>query len=44
MLILGGMNKGMGDYVLVKEFFRSVDVDQGQDGGPHVPLLLVRIS
>ena len=38
-LKLGGMVKGMGENVLVKEFSRSVDVDRGQVGAPQVPLL-----
>ena len=38
-LKLGGMAEGMGENVLAKEFFGSVEVDQGQVGGPEVPLL-----
>ena len=38
-LKLGGMFEGMGENVLVKEFFGSVEVDRGQLGGPQVPLL-----
>ena len=38
-LKLGGMVEGMGENVLVKEFFGSVEVDQSQVGGPQVPLL-----
>ena len=34
-----GMVEGMGENVLAKEFFGSVDVDWGQVGGPQVPLL-----
>ena len=37
-LKLGGMVEGMGENVLAKEFFGSVEVDQGQVGGPQVPL------
>ena len=33
-LKLGGMVEGMGENVLAKEFFGSVDVDWGQVGGP----------
>ena len=38
-LKLGGMIKGMGENVLAKEFFRSVNVDRGQVRGLQVPLL-----
>ena len=38
-LKLGGMVEGMGENVLAKEFFGSVEVDQGQVSGPQVPLL-----
>ena len=38
-LKLGGMVEGMGENVLAKEFFGSVEVDRGQVGGPQVPLL-----
>ena len=38
-LKLGGMIKGMQENVLAKEFFGSVEVDQGQVSGPQVPLL-----
>ena len=38
-LKLGGMIKGMGENVLAKEFFGSVEVDRGQVSGPQVPLL-----
>ena len=38
-LKLGGMVEGMGENVLTKEFFESVEVDWGQVGGPQVPLL-----
>ena len=33
-LKLGGMVEGMGENVLAKEFFGSVELDQGQLGGP----------
>ena len=33
------MVEGMGENVLAKEFFGSVDVDRGQVGGPQVSLL-----
>ena len=36
---LGGMVKGMVQIVLAKEFFESVQVDQGQVGGRQVLLL-----
>ena len=35
----GGMVEGMGENVLAKEFFGSVEVNRGQVGGPQVPLL-----
>ena len=38
-LKLGGMIKGMGENVLAKEFFGSVEVDRGQVNGPQVPLI-----
>ena len=38
-LKLGGMVEGMWGNDLVKEFFRSNNVDQGQVSGPLVPLL-----
>ena len=38
-LILCGMIEGVWENVLAKEFFRSVEVDQGQVGQPQVPLL-----
>ena len=38
-LKLGGMVEGMGENVLAKEFFGSVEVDRGQVSGPQVPLL-----
>ena len=38
-LKLGGMVEGMGENVLAKEFFGSVEVDRGQASGPQVPLL-----
>ena len=38
-LKLGGMVEGMGENVLAKEFFGSVEVDQGQVSGPQVSLL-----
>ena len=38
-LKLGGMIKGMQENVLAKEIFGSVNVERGQVGGPHVPLL-----
>ena len=38
-LKFGGMIKDMGENVLAKEFFGSVEVDWGQVGGPQVPLL-----
>ena len=38
-LKLGGMVEGMGENVLAKEFFGSVEVDLVQVGGPQVPLL-----
>ena len=41
-LKLGGMVKGMGENVLAKEFFGSVEVDRGQVGGPQGPLLSLR--
>ena len=33
------MVEGMGENVLAKEFFGSVEVDRGQGSGPQVPLL-----
>ena len=38
-LKLGGMVEGMGENVLAKEFFGSVEVDRSQVSGPQVPLL-----
>ena len=38
-LKLGGMVEGMGENVLAKKFFGSVEVDQCQVSGPQVPLL-----
>ena len=38
-LKLGGMVEGMGENVLAKKFFGSVEVDRGQVGGPQVPPL-----
>ena len=38
-LKLGGMVEGMGENVLAKEFFGSVEVDRGQVSGPQVPLV-----
>ena len=38
-LKLGGMIEGMGENVLAKKFFGSVEVDRGQVSGPQVPLL-----
>ena len=38
-LKLSGMIEGMQENVLAKEFFGSVEVDQGQVSGPQVPLL-----
>ena len=38
-LKLGGMVEGMGENVLAKEFFGSVEVDRGRVGGQQVPLL-----
>ena len=38
-LKLCGMIKGTCKNVLAKKFFGSVEVDQGQVGGPQVPLL-----
>ena len=38
-LKLGGMIEGMGENVLVKDFFGSVNKHQGQVDGPQVPLL-----
>ena len=43
-LKLGGMVEGMGENVLAKEFFGSVEVDRGQVGGPQVPLLCVGMT
>ena len=34
-----GMVEGMGENVLAKEFFGSVEVDRGRVGEPQVPLL-----
>ena len=38
-LKLGGMVEGMGENVLAKEFFGSVEVDRDQVSGPQMPLL-----
>ena len=38
-LKLGGIVEGMGENVLAKKFFGSVNIHQGQVGGPQVPLL-----
>ena len=38
-LKLGGVVEGMGENVLAKEFFGSIEVDRGQVSGPQVPLL-----
>ena len=38
-LKLGGMVEGMGENVLAKEFFGSVEFDRGQVGGTQVLLL-----
>ena len=38
-LKLGGMVEGIAENVLAKEFFGSVEVDQGQVSVPQVPLL-----
>ena len=38
-LKLSGMVKDMGENVLAKEFFGSVEVDLGQVGGPQMHLL-----
>ena len=38
-LKLGGLVEGMWENVLAKEFFGSVNIHQGQVGGPQVPLL-----
>ena len=38
-LKLGGMVEGICENDLAKKFFGSVDLDQGQFGGPQVPLL-----
>ena len=38
-LKLDGVVEGMGEHVLAKEFFGSVEVDRGQVRGPQVPLL-----
>ena len=38
-LKLSGMVEGMGENVLAKEFFGSVEVDRGQVSGPQVPYL-----
>ena len=36
---VGGMVEGMGENVLAKKFFGSVEVDRARVGGPRVPLL-----
>ena len=41
-LKLGAVVEGMQENVLAKEFFGSVEVDQGQVSGPQVPLLCHR--
>ena len=38
-LKLGVLIEGMGENVLAKEFFGSVNIHQGQVSGPQVPLL-----
>ena len=38
-LKVGGLVEGMGENVFVKEFFGSINVHQGQVGGPQVHLL-----
>ena len=38
-LKLGEMIEGMWENVLAKKFFGSVNIHQGQVGGPQVPLL-----
>ena len=38
-LKLGGMVEGVGENVLAKKFFGSVEVDRGQVGGAPLPLL-----
>ena len=38
-LKLCGMIEGMCENVLAKKFFGSVNIHQGQVGGPQVPLL-----
>ena len=38
-LKLGVLIEGMWENVLAKEFFGSVNIHQGQVGGPQVPLL-----
>ena len=38
-LKLGRMVEGMWENNLVKEFFRSINIDRGQVSGPLVPLL-----
>ena len=38
-LKLGGMVEGIAENVLAKKFFGSVNIHQGQVGGPQVPLL-----
>ena len=38
-LKLGVLIEDMGENVLAKEFFGSVNIHRGQVGGPQVPLL-----
>ena len=38
-LKLGGLVEGMWENVLAKEFLGSVNIHQGQVGGPQLPLL-----
>ena len=38
-LKLGGMVEGMGENILAKECFGSVEVDWGQVSAPQVPLI-----
>ena len=38
-LKLGRLVEGMRENVLAKEFFGSINIHQGQVGGPQVPLL-----
>ena len=38
-LKLGGMVQDMGENVLTKNFFWSVNIDRDQVGGPQVPLV-----